>query len=175
MNNFKLVVFLCFVSMSLFAQPKSEKYHRAKIIYNSIQNLTKLQELGVPMDHGIHKMGYSLTSDFSDSEIQKAKNLGLQVDIEITDVQKFYVEQNKVKKQRISSPQNGSCNEIPEDYVVPFNFSLGSMGGYLTYEEMLFQLDAMHSAFPNLITARENIGTFTTQEGRYLQSVKNYE
>ena len=55
---------------------------------------------------------------------------------------------------------------------MPFNFTLGSMAGYLTYEEMLFQLDAMHSAFPNLITARENVGTFTTQEGRFLQSVK---
>jgi hypothetical protein len=172
MKNFKLALLLCFVSVSLFAQPKAEKYHRAKIIYNTIQNLAKLQELGVPMDHGIHKMGYSLTSDFSDSEIQKARNLGLQVDIEIEDVQKFYVEQNKSKKQRIASPQNGTCNEIPEDYVVPFNFSLGSMGGYLTFDEMLFQLDAMHSAFPNLITARENIGTFTTQEGRFLQSVK---
>ncbi len=168
----KLVVFLCIVSTSLFAQPKVEKYHRAKIIYNSVENFKKLEKLGVPMDHGIHKMGYSLTSDFSDSEIQKAKNLGLHVDIEIEDIQKFYIEQNKGKAKRIAAPQNVSCNEIQEDYVVPFNFTLGSMGGYLTYEEMLFQLDAMHSAFPNLITARENVGTFTTQEGRFLQSVK---
>ena len=172
MKIFKLVIFLYFVSLSLFAQQKVEKYHRAKIIYNSIENLKKLEQLGVPMDHGIHKMGYSLTSDFSDTEIQKAKNLGLQVDIEIEDVQKFYIEQNKGKAKRIAAPQNVSCNDIPEDYVAPFNFSLGSMGGYFTYEEMLFQLDAMHSAFPNLITARENIGTFTTQEGRFLQSVK---
>ena len=110
MKIFKLVVFLFFVSLSIFAQEKVEKYHRAKIIYNSIENLTKLQKLGVPMDHGMHKMGYSLISDFSDSEIQKARNLGLQVDIEIDDVQKFYVEQNKSKKQRIASPQNVSCN-----------------------------------------------------------------
>ena len=172
MKIFKLVVFLCFVSLSLFAQPRVEKYHRAKIIYNSVENLKKLEKLGVAMDHGIHKMGYSLTSDFSDSEIQKAKDLGLLVVVEIEDVQKFYIEQNKEKEKRIAAPQNVSCNEVEEDYVVPFNFTLGSMGGYLTYEEMLFQLDAMHSAFPNLITARENIGTFTTQEGRFLQTVK---
>ncbi len=172
MKIFKLVVFFCFVSFSLFAQPKVEQYHRAKIIYNTVENFKKLEKLGVPMDHGMHKMGYSLTSDFSDSEIQKAKNLGLQVDIEIEDVQKFYIEQNKGKAKRIAAPQNVTCDEIQEDYTVPFNFSYGSMGGYLTYEEMLFQLDAMHSAFPNLITARENVSTFSTQEGRFLQSVK---
>lgn len=172
MKIFKTVLFLYFVSISLFAQKKVEQYHRAKIIYNSIENFKKLEQLGVPMDHGIHKIGYSLTSDFSDSEIQKAKELGLRVEVKIEDVQKFYIEQNKGKAKRIVAPQNVSCSEIEEDYVVPFNFSLGSMGGYLTYEEMLFQLDAMHSAFPNLITARENVGTFSTQEGRFLQSVK---
>jgi carboxypeptidase T len=172
MKILKIVLFVYFVSFSLFAQQKVEKFHRAKITYNTIENLKKLEKLGVPMDHGIHKMGYSLTSDFSDSEIQKAKNLGLRVEVEIEDVQKFYIEQNKGKAKRLVAPQNVSCDEIQEDYVVPFNFTLGSMGGYLTYEEMLFQLDAMHSAFPNLITARENVGTFATQEGRYLQSVK---
>ena len=172
MKIFSLLFFLYIFSISLFAQPKVEKYHRAKIIYNTVENFKKLEQLGVPMDHGIHKMGYYLTSDFSDSEIQKAKNLGLQVDVEIEDIQKFYIEQNKGKSKRIAAPQNVSCGEIEEDYVVPFNFALGSMGGYLTYEEMLFQLDAMHAAFPNLITQRENIGTFATQEGRFLQSVK---
>jgi carboxypeptidase T len=172
MKIFKTVLFLYFVSISLFAQQKVAQYHRAKIIYNSIENFKKLEQLGVPMDHGIHKMGYSLTSDFSDSEIKKAKDLGLRVEFEIEDVQKFYIEQNKGKAKRIVAPQNVSCGEIEEDYVVPFNFTFGSMGGYLTYEEMLFQLDAMHSAFPNLITARENVGTFATQEGRFLQSVK---
>ena len=172
MKIFNLFFFLFIFSNSLFAQPKVEKYHRAKIIYNTVENFKKLEKIGVPMDHGIHKMGYSLTSDFSDSEIQKAKNLGLQVDLEIEDVQKFYIEQNKGKSERIAAPQNVSCGEIEEDYVVPFNFSLGSMGGYLTYDEMLLQLDAMHAAFPNLITQRENVGTIATQEGRFLQWVK---
>lgn len=172
MKIFKLFVVLNIISISLFAQPKTEKYHRAKIIYNTIENLKKLEKLGVPMDHGIHKMGYSLTSDFSDSEIQTARELGLEVSIEIQDVQKHYIDQNKKINSRISAPQNILCSEVEVDYTTPFNFSLGSMGGYFTYEEMLSQLDAMRSAFPNLITARENVGTFTTQEGRFLQSVK---
>ena len=172
MKIFKLFVLLNIISISLFAQPKTEKYHRAKIIYNTIENLKKLEKLGVPMDHGIHKMGYSLTSDFSDSEIQTVRELGLEVSIEIQDVQKYYIDQNKNISNRVSAPQNILCGEVEIEYTTPFNFSLGSMGGYFTYEEMLFQLDAMHAAFPNLITARENVSTFTTQEGRFLQSVK---
>jgi carboxypeptidase T len=172
MKIFKLFVLLNIISLSLFAQPKTEKYHRAKIIYNTIENLKKLEKLGVPMDHGIHKAGYALTSDFSDSEIQTARNLGLQVTIEIEDIQKYYLDQNKIKDRASAAPQNATCNETVVNYTTPFNFSLGSMGGYLNYDEMLFQLDAMHTAFPNLITARENIGTFSTFEGRFLQWVK---
>ena len=172
MKIFKLFVLLNIISISLFAQPKIEKYHRAKIIYNTIENLKKLEKSGVPMDHGIHKAGYSLTSDFSDSEIQTARNLGLQVAIEIEDIQKYYLDQNKNKSERAIAPQNATCDETTINYTTPFNFSLGSMGGYLTYDEMISQLDAMHSAFPNLINARENVGTFSTFEGRFLQWVK---
>ncbi|MBK8600006.1 MAG: immune inhibitor A [Flavobacterium sp.] len=164
--------FQLFIPFLFLCTTKVEKYHRAKIIYNSSENFKKLEKLGVPMDHGIHKMGYSLTSDFSDSEIQKAKNLGLHVDIEIEDIQKFYIEQNKGKAKRIVAPQNVSCNEIQEDYVVPFNFTLGSMAGYLTYEEMLFQLDAMHSAFPKFDYCTRKRWDIYDARRSFLQSVK---
>src|SRR6185295_2157584 len=54
----------------------------------------------------------------------------------------------------------------------PSHFSLGSMGGYLTYQEMLDNLDSMFSNFPNLITIRQQVGTGTSIEGRPLYYVK---
>lgn len=168
----KLLIVLLLSQLSLLAQNPAPKYHRAKIIYNTVENFKKLQAAGIPMDHGLHKKGYSLTSDFSDSEIAIAKNLGLEVEIEINDVQRYYVEQNKKKEQRNSLNVGFDCNAPSIEYATPTNFNLGSMGGYLTYEEMLQELDDMRAQFPELISARENVGDFLTSEGRALQWVK---
>ena len=56
MKIFKTVLLLYFVTISLFAQQKVEKYHRAKIIYNSSENNKKLEKQEVPMNHVIHKI-----------------------------------------------------------------------------------------------------------------------
>jgi len=50
------------------------------------------------------------------------------------------------------------------------DFGYGSMGGYYTLSEVYDQLDNMHTKYPNLITAKEQIGT--TVEGRPIYIVK---
>ncbi|WP_309641372.1 M14 family zinc carboxypeptidase [Flavobacterium sp.] len=170
----KLLIVLLLSQLSLLAQTNPQKYHRAKIIYNTIENLKKLELAGIPMDHGIHKVGYSLTCDFSDAEIQIAKNLGLKVEIEIEDVQQFYVDQNDKKKALHRNIDNAGFDCVAQtiDYQTPTNFNLGTMGGYFTYEEMLQELDDMRNQYPDLISAKENVSTFLTSEGRALQWVK---
>lgn len=170
----KTLIVLLLSQLALIAQTNPQKYHRAKIIYNTVENLKTLEKLGIPMDHGNHKVGYSLTSDFSDAEIQAAKNLGLQVDIEIEDVQQFYLKQNDPKAQLHRDTDNAGFNCIanPINYETPTNFNLGSMGGYFNYAEMLQELDDMRAQYPDLISAKENISTFLTSEGRALQWVK---
>ncbi|WP_298225135.1 M14 family zinc carboxypeptidase [Flavobacterium sp.] len=170
----KLLIVLLLSQLSLWSQTAAQKYHRAKIIYNTVENFKKLEQVGLAMDHGMHKKGYSLTSDFSEAEIQIARNLGLKVEIEMEDVQQFYVDQNDKKKPQLRNIDNAGfdCVTSTIDYPTPTNFNLGTMGGYLTYEEMLQELDDMHAQFPNLITAKDNVGTFLTSEGRALQWVK---
>jgi len=168
----KLLIVLFFFQFAAFAQTNTEKFHRAKINYLTLEKFQELEKAGVAMDHGIHKKGYSLTSDFSDTEIQIAKNLGLEVDIEIEDVQQFYVSQNLTEKSKIASPENSGCSNNIIDYQTPFNFQPGSMGGYFTYAEMLQALDNMRSLRPDLISSRANVGSFLTSEGRALQWVK---
>lgn len=163
---------LLFLTFSVFSQNQSERYHRAKITYGNKENLVKLIKAGVAIDHGFHKTGLAITSDFSDSEIQAAKALGLQVELIIEDIQKFYREQNKTRKENRQAPSNSNCQSTADEFQTPFNFTQGSMGGYFTYDEMLAQLDAMHSAFPDLISSRESIEGFPTSEGRLLQWVK---
>lgn len=170
----KLLLFgMCLLALTAFSQNSVQKYHRATIVYNSIENLKKLEKAGIALDHGKHKVGYSLTSDFSDAEIAIARNLGLKVAIEIQDIQQFYRDQNDPTKPQRSIDNVGfDCQSTNISYTTPANFNLGSMGGYLTYEEMLQELDDMRTQFPDLITAKDNVGTILTSEGRALQWVK---
>lgn len=169
----KLLILLLMSQLCVLAQNSTPKYHRAKIIYETAENLKKLQQAGIATDHGQHKKGYSLTCDFSEAEIQKARNLGLKVEIEIEDVQQYYVDQNKKKAPQRSILNTGfDCVAQNIEYTTPANFNLGSMGGYLTYAQMLQELDDMRTQYPELISARENVGSFTTSEGRALQWVK---
>ncbi|MEP0516252.1 M14 family metallopeptidase, partial [Dokdonia sp.] len=48
-------------------------------------------------------------------------------------------------------------------YPTPDNFNLGSLGGYMTYQQFLDELDDMHDLYPNLITARDGISDFLTE------------
>lgn len=150
---------MCIFSF-VFSQEKQETYQRAKINYSSIQDLKTLSDLDIPVDHGVHKKGYFLISEFSVSEINRAKNAGFKIDILIEDATAYYLEQNK---KNIPYQRNLTCEGTTNiDYITPDNFNLGSMGGYFTYQEMLDQLDLMKVMYPNLITAKENISNFLT-------------
>jgi len=151
------------VSIAAICQTKPA-YSKAKIIYNSPQNFQKLMAAGVPMDHGQHKQGIFIISNFSNTEIETARTMGLQVEIIIEDAEADFLRRNEIAKtQKITRNLNcPSGNGSATNYPTPSNFALGSMGGYLTYQEMLDNLDAMRDQYPNLISARADIGTFLT-------------
>ncbi|WP_159092242.1 M14 family metallopeptidase [Aquimarina sp. Aq107] len=151
------------VSAIIIAQTKPS-YSRAKITYNTPANFKTLMDAGVPMDHGQHKRGMFIISDFSNEEIQTAKDLGFKVEIIIEDAEADFTRRNEIAKNQ-KAIQNLTCpsgNGTVNNYPTPSNFSLGSMGGYLTYQEMLDNLDAMRAQYPTLISARADIGTFVT-------------
>jgi hypothetical protein len=158
----KLLLFaLLLISAYSFSQ-QTEKYQRAKIIYNAPNGLQTLESLGIPVEHGIHKRGYSIISEFSETELEKARSAGFQVDVIIDDAKQYFLDQNNLNKSPIN--RNPSCsNQNTTDYQTPANFNLGSMGGYLTYQEMLNELDQMKTLYPNLITAKTGIGSFLTE------------
>jgi hypothetical protein len=141
------------------SQEVQEKYQLAKINYNSIKDLSRIGSLGIPVDHGLHKKGYYLISDFSVSEIEILRNAGYSVEILIEDSKEHFLQQNKLKEPVMVNP---TCSSDGIDYQTPTNFGLGSMGGYFTYQEVLDQLDLMSLLYPGIITEKENIGDFLT-------------
>jgi len=158
---FKKILILFIFSVNAFSL-SAQQYHRAKITYNSFEQLQALEAGGVPMDHGIKKQGVFIISDFSEKELDTARSLGVQVDILINDVKTYYSEQRGAIENR--EQQNPiPCNNGLSDIITPVNYNNGSMGGFLTYQEVLDELDDMRTLFPNLITSRAPISNFQTE------------
>jgi len=144
-------------------------YHRARIYYDGPKGILLLANQGLAVDHGKHKFGVYIESDFSENDIQKARMLGMKVEIQIQDVKKFYVDQNKGIDKSTPSEKNSSCSgSASTGYPVPANYNHGSMGGFLTLAELYQELDDMASLYPNLISAKAPVSTFLTHENRPL-------
>lgn len=156
-------VIFTIVSILFISVLNAQDYSRVKINTDQ-EGLKRLSELGLAVDHGTHKPGYFFISDFSKEEIATMRTEGFTIEILIADVKKHYAEQNKfdaISVKNETCPPN-SAGGGGFDPIVPTNFNLGSYAGFLTYQEMLDNLDAMHALYPNLINQRSAIDTFHT-------------
>src|SRR6218665_1451779 len=158
---------LLFAFLSCAMNSIAQNYSRAKVLANS-EELQHLAEQGIAVDHGIHKQETFFISDFSDAELAIIRKQGISVEILIEDVKAFYVQQNEkhVEESLKNIGCSGSSGSTYTPPTVPSNFNLGSMGGFLTYQQFLDEIDAMASQYPNLITVKEPISTFQSHEGR---------
>jgi len=166
MKNFLLFIIICF-SFSSFAQV--QKYHRVKIETGE-NGLSLLAENGVAVDHGEYKNGVWFTGEFSEAELDIIKQSGLPYQVLIHDMASYYaLRNNNTDNLMLSAP--GGCKNC-KYYPTPANFTLGTMGGFYTFQEMLDVLDSMTARFPNLISVRQTIDTGHTYEGRQLYYLK---
>ncbi len=149
-------------------------YSRAKVLTTD-EGLVTISNLGIAVDHGVRKQNTHFISDFSSEEIALMRENGFVVEILIEDVKAFYVDRNKNPNNTL---KNAGCSQTTGSTsdnftpVVPANFNLGSMGGFLTYAEFIAELDDMVAQYPNLITAKAPIDTYTTIEGRPIYYVR---
>jgi carboxypeptidase T len=158
-----LFVLFCFTSKVFAQQPK---YYRVQLFTNE-KGLQRLSVSGVAIDHGETKKGYWFISDFSEDELMIIKHSKIPYKVLIDDVASYYVNRNNTPEENIQAA--AAC----ATYTTPVNFTLGRMGGYYKYNEMLAALDNMVLKFPSLITAKQIVSsTLTTAQGRRLYYVK---
>ena len=170
--------FLCLVllgsSLTTFSQDFPTTYSRIQIDLRQTP-VSAVEKLGLETDHGSYAPGKHLISDFSDQEIALLIEHNIPYKMIMEDVQAHYADQNAHDHDHdhdhspIIERSFNNCQDlggIQFDYETPENYEFGSMGGYLTYDELLVTLDRMSTMFPDLITVRQAIGTTTTQEGR---------
>lgn len=149
----------------------AQRYSRVHLDISNTEDLSRLKEMPLALDHAHWKLEVDeVVIEVNDFELDLIQQANIPFHVEIDDLELFY--SNRLSEQQhLLSTKNVNCDSTvaPLD---PINFELGSMGGYYTYQEMLDDLDSMHSLFPNLISAKEPIHTFTTEEGRPLYWVR---
>lgn len=183
-----LFLLILLYTQLIFSQ-NPENWHRTKVYANN-QQLLELGNNGIAIDHGKKKQDTWIISDFSDSDLQIMRNLGIQYEIILQNVDEFYKMQSGKAHQHTGAQNFGShgvrqrmsrgvCDQTGSstiDYITPNNFSLGSLGGYFTYNEFIQNLDQMANLYPNLITIKQSIdssGTpFQTHNGNPIYYVK---
>ncbi len=150
-----LLFLLVFASGQFFAQD----YSRLKV---NVANgeLKLLSDLGVAVDHGLFREDKYFISDFSSAEKAIMDQQGVAYEILIADIELYYETiLNQDIKPQANLEKNSNCpnasNSVPwANPATPTHFNLGTMGGYLKYEELLSELDEMASVYPNLITVK---------------------
>ena len=149
----------------------AQRYSRVHLDVSKAEDLSRLKEMPLPLDHAHWKLEVGeVVVEVSEFDLSLIQQTNIPYHIEIDDLEDFY--SNRLRQQHdILWTKNINCDSTvaPLD---PTNFELGSMGGYYTYQEMLDDLDSMHSLFPNLISAKEPIHTFTTEEDRPIYWVR---
>ena len=165
MKKLLLILFVLAISIPLFSQ---ETFHRVRINIEN-KNIDELAKVGVEIDHGHIALGRYIENDYSETEIKWINNAGFETEILIDDVSTYYREQLASGVERMMT----DCENEPAftSIATPENFTLGSMGGFYTYDELLAILDDMHDKFPDIITPKTQIGDILTYESREIYSV----
>lgn len=164
----KQFLLLCLLVFSNFAWSQIPNTYQKIKINTGEKGLLQLAQQGIAIDHGSIKKGVYFITELSLSEIEKVKALGLAYEVLIPDMTAFYQSRNRTAAKEYTTE---GCLNCP-DYPVPENFSYGSMAGFYTFDEMLAILDSMKAKFPNLITTKQAIGSYVTNDGNEIFYVK---
>jgi hypothetical protein len=178
MDKFKYIIvctLLIFSCTFNYGQANNAQlYQKARIYFNTNNDFKILTKNGVGIDHGIKKSKTYIESIFSKNEIATAKSLGFKVDIVIENMTKYIIEREQ-STDKVTSKNATPCDDNATDYQTPANFEVkasNQFGGFYTYSEVLQELDDMRTAFPNLISSRSGISTFSTLNGHPLEWVR---
>jgi hypothetical protein len=164
MKNILLFILLCGLTLEVFTQVPV--YSRVKI-YTGTKTREQLMATGLEIIKANPAENWYI-AEISQDEISVVRAAGFRCDILIPDMEKYYTERF-LKTSKLTE----SDNLLVEAWPQPVNFSLGSCGGFSTINEMLSQLDLMHTLYPSLISVKHPISdSITTAEGRNIYYVR---
>lgn len=153
-------IFFFILLLSLFGL-QAQKYSRVGISLED-RELKDVFSLGIPMEGALTKGVW--IGEIKSTDIENLRQNGFSVEILIDDMVIYYQQRN-LSEAKSEDAKNNYCPSQGLNLVHPSHFKHGSMGGYLTLDELYSEMDSMRLLFPNLISVRSQIDTFTTFNG----------
>jgi carboxypeptidase T len=135
-----------------------EKYSVVRVAVASRLDIARIAALGIDLEGSRRGTPSSLDLTVKSREIAKLERAGFGVRTIIPDWHESYANRLKLDATNAAVPSRVR------------GFHLGSMGGFLTLDEVSAQLDSMHLLYPGLISQRDSIGS--SCEGRTLWGVR---
>ncbi len=176
--NFKLKVILILFALSNIAavgkpdynhtgQDAQPKYSLVKVFINSDLDMKNIIRVGLYFDHAEAHDGY-LETWLSEKEIGMLKKSGTGFRVVIEDFKKYYESQPKMTQSEIEDAIHKSMEEFNVSHSI-----YGSMGGYLTFAEVVSKLDSMRMEYPNLISEKFSLGNSVENRSMWTVRVSN--
>ncbi len=162
MKKTVLFVLFCFTLLSLYAQD----YKKVKVFLSA--DKSELQVLGrmqFDLEHSFLDKNNELSLFMSDDEYVKFLKLSYRHEVLINKWSEFYKNRLQITEEEKSS----ALLKSKQLYGVQ-GFSFGSMGGHYTLAEVNTKLDSLRIKYPNLISAKLQIGL--SVEGRPIYAVR---
>ena len=169
MKKIALIIISIIVCCSAIAQ-NFLSYKKVEVSLQS-KSLHQLARLGIALDHALVQKD-KVEVILSEDELLLVESNGFDFNIIMNDLAADL--QNRNAETAVNRSNNFlTCDELFNDTItVPEQFNYGSMASFLTYDELLLELDSMAANYPNLITVKQAIDTFLTEEGRPIYFVK---
>ncbi|MCH8557457.1 MAG: T9SS type A sorting domain-containing protein [Balneolia bacterium] len=168
LNTFLSSVIAVFIVLILAASPalsqqtdiEESLYYRVTVPIANSETIRTIGDLGLPIDH-VHYHERVMHAEFSGYDLNLLTEAGIDCQIYQADMASYY-------EQKLTSDELFHSRDLTGSGA-PQNFKLGSMGGHLTLDEVIDEMDLMHELFPNLITEKFSIGQ--SYEGRDIWTV----
>lgn len=161
MKKIALIGFLLVYVLFIFAQEHTT-YSKVKIYTETPAKIQQISQLGIALDGIEYYKGAYCFLELSSFGIDKLRDHNIHYEIVVENLTQYYVDKNR-------DINIDSLNQLfktkSSKSATPTNFHLGSMGGYLTYNEIITELHEMHQLYPDLISDTLAFSSTTTQNG----------
>ncbi len=144
------------------------KYSLVKVFAHGEQDMKKIMREGLFFDHVDHNDGDYFETWISDSELEMLSKSGVAYEIVIDDFETYFNSLPQMSDAEISL----ALEKSETDFNVSHNI-YGTMGGYLTLDQVINKLDSMRIEYPGLISEKFSIGNSVENRPQWTVRVSN--
>jgi hypothetical protein len=147
-----LIMFSVFNINDLYANEEFQKYAKVKIEINNKYELEDILRLGIAVEHFNGKFDQGVELIVNYHELELIRDSGKNVKILIPDMREYYKNRAQADKAEIKKGTQIKTEDNVDGY------SLGSMGGFHTYDEHIAIANYLHDTYPNIVSSLKCIG-----------------